>query len=64
MFLIIIGFICVVQIYLIYYGGDLFRTYGLHAKEFAFVLMLSLTVIPVDFLRKIILKKYHSKIGV
>ena len=63
-FLIIIGFIFIAQIYLIYYGGDLFRTYGLHAKEFAFVLLLSFTVVPIDFIRKILLKKRHSKIGV
>ena len=63
-FLIIIGFIFIVQIYLIYHGGDLFRTYGLHAKEFAFVLILSLTVIPIDFLRKIFLKKHNKKISV
>ena len=63
-FLVIISFICLVQIYLIYYGGDLFRTYGLHAKEFAFVLILSLTVIPIDFIRKIYLRKKHFKTGV
>ena len=63
-FLIIISFICFVQIYLIYYGGDLFRTYGLHAKEFAFILILSLTVIPFDFIRKIYLRKRHYKTGV
>ena len=63
-FLIIISFIIIVQIYLIYYGGDLFRTYGLHAKEFAFVLVLSLSVIPVDFIRKTILKKKKYQLGV
>ena len=63
-FLIIITFILIVQIYLIYYGGDLFRTYGLQAKEFAFVLLLSMSVIPVDFIRKTILKKYNCKVGV
>ncbi len=63
-FLITIAFIIIVQIYLIYNGGDLFRTYGLHAKEFAFVLLLSFTVIPVDFIRKLYLRKKHYQKGV
>lgn len=63
-FIITIVFICTVQCYLIYHGGDLFRTYGLTAFEFGLVLLLSFTVIPVDFLRKIILKKKGYSIGV
>ncbi|MBQ8472344.1 MAG: calcium-translocating P-type ATPase, PMCA-type [Bacilli bacterium] len=60
-FLIVIGFIITVQIYLIYFGGDLFRTYGLTAKEFFMILGISLTVWPVDALRKLILKKKNLK---
>ncbi|MBQ9834188.1 MAG: calcium-translocating P-type ATPase, PMCA-type [Bacilli bacterium] len=63
-FIVVIAFIVSVQIYLIYHGGDLFRTYGLHASEFAFVLILAFTVIPVDFIRKTILRKKHLKTGV
>ncbi len=63
-FLIIITFILIVQVYLIYNGGDLFRTYGLTAREFLIVLLLALTVIPVDFLRKTYLRKKHLKTGV
>ena len=63
-FIFIIVFILTVQIYLIYNGGDLFRTYGLTAKEFFIVLVLALTVFPVDFLRKIYLRKKHLKTGV
>lgn len=63
-FITVIAFIICVQIYLIYHGGDLFRTYGLHATEFAFVLLLAFTVIPVDFIRKTILRKKHLKTGV
>ena len=44
-------------IYLIYFGGSLFRTYGLTAKEFFFVLILASSVIPIDFLRKIYIRK-------
>ncbi len=63
-FLIVIVFICTVQCYLIYHGGDLFRTYGLTASEFGLVLLLSFTVMPVDFLRKCYLKKKGYSIGV
>ncbi len=63
-FLITIIFICTVQVYLIYHGGDLFRTYGLTAFEFAIVLLLSLSVIPVDFLRKYYMKKKGYSVNV
>jgi len=60
-FLIVITFIITVQVYLIYFGGDLFRTYGLTAKEFFIILIIALSVWPVDALRKIILKKKKLK---
>ena len=63
-FLIVIIFIIAVQIYLIYYGGDLFRAYGLNRLEFEIMLLLSLTVVPVDWLRKIYLRKQGEKGGV
>ena len=63
-FIAIILFIISVQIYLIYHGGDLFRTYGLKANEFFIVLLLAATVFPIDFLRKIFLRRHHLKTGV
>ncbi len=63
-FLGMILFIFSVQCYLLYYGGDLFRTYGLTASEFFIVLLLSFTVIPFDFLRKYIMKKKGFALGV
>lgn len=56
-FLIIIGFIVIVQLCLLYFGGNLFRTAGLTFKEFEIMILLSMTVIPIDFLRKFILRK-------
>ena len=61
-FLIVILFILIVQIYLIYYGGDLFRAYGLSPTEFEIMLLLSLTVVPIDWLRKIYLR-HQGEIG-
>ena len=60
----IISFIIVMQIILIYKGGDLFRTSGLTLYEFLIMLFLALTVIPVDFARKLILKHKGIKLGV
>ena len=56
-FIFIILFVAIVQIILIYYGGDIFRTTGLTIYEFEIMLFLAFTVIPFDFVRKIILKK-------
>lgn len=56
-FIIIILFITIVQIYLIYRGGNLFRTYGLSFKELIITILLSATVIPVDWIRKLVTKR-------
>lgn len=56
-FLITIIFILVVQLILIYFGGDLFRTAGLTIKELEIMIAISFTVIPVDWIRKMILRK-------
>ena len=63
-FIAIILFIISVQIYLIYHGGDLFRTYGLKASEFFIVLLLASSVFPIDFIRKLFLRRHHLKTGV
>ena len=63
-FLGVIGFIMVVQIGMIYYGGNLFRTAGLTLSEFVVMVLISLTVIPVDMVRKMFLRKKGELIGV
>lgn len=63
-FLIIISFIVIVQIFLIYYGGSVFRTSGLSLFEFEIMILFAFTVIPFDFVRKLILKKKGLKYGV
>ncbi len=59
-FIAIIGFITIVQIFIIYKGGDLFRTHGLNMKEFIIMFILSISVLPVDFIRKIIIKMLYG----
>ncbi len=60
----IFSFIFIAQIYIIYNGGDIFRTYGLKFKELILVLLLALSVFPIDWLRKYLLKKKHISLGV
>lgn len=63
-FLLIIILIGIIQIIMIYYGGELFRTSGLNIKELLVMLSLSITVIPIDIIRKIFIKKNNYQIGV
>lgn len=63
-FIITIIFIASVQMILIYKGGTVFRTFGLTPFELSLVILLAFTVIPIDFIRKIILKKKGIKLGV
>ena len=63
-FVIIFLFILIVQIILIYEGGSVFRTFGLTPLELFLVGIISFTVIPFDFFRKIVLKKLNKELGV
>ncbi len=63
-FLLIFLFITIVQILLIYYGGEVFRTTGLTFYEFEFMILVAFLLIPFDIIRKIILKKKRVKMGV
>jgi len=56
-FLVIMTFIFLAQVYLIYFGGNLFRTFGLTLKELVVVLILASSVIPLDIIRKLLYKK-------
>ncbi|MEG1150179.1 MAG: calcium-translocating P-type ATPase, PMCA-type, partial [Bacilli bacterium] len=51
-FIMIFGFIFISQLFIIYHGKEIFRTYGLEINELILVLILALTVFPVDCLRK------------
>ena len=60
-FLITMSVVSVVQILLMYWGGYLFRTAPLTGKELLLAISLASTVIPVDWLRKVILRLKHRK---
>jgi magnesium-transporting ATPase (P-type) len=51
-FMRVIGIIAIVQLALIYIGGEVFACYGLTAMELLLVIGLSVLIIPVDFIRK------------
>ena len=59
-FLFVILLITLVQLYLIYYGGELFRAFGLTIKELEITILIAFSVVPIDLLRKIIIKKIPS----
>ncbi len=56
MFLLIIVFIIIVQISIIYFGFNIFNTTRITLLEFIIVLLISITIIPIDFIRKYINK--------
>ena len=62
-FIIVFSLITIIQICLIYYGGELFRTTGLTIYEFEVMILVSFMVIPFDIIRKIILKIKRVKVG-
>ena len=53
-FLKVMALIVVVQVAMTYLGGAILRCYGLTASEWAFVLAMAFTIIPVDIVRKLI----------
>ena len=55
-FLRVMGIIAVVQVLMVYLGGAVLRCYGLTAGEWGFVLLLAFSVIPVDLVRKMLVK--------
>ena len=60
-FVAVMGLVCIIQILLLYFGGSVFRTYGLTLKELLTIVSLSFTVIPFDIMRKSFLRLRHTK---
>jgi hypothetical protein len=52
-----------IQILFVYLGGAVLRTVPLEAKELLFTLALSLSVFPIDILRKFIRRILGKKDG-
>ena len=56
LFLFIMTLIAIIQIIMIYFGGDVFRSVPLTFRELLNVLIISMSVIPFDMLRRIMKK--------
>lgn len=57
LFILIMAAIIVIQVLLIYLGGNLFRTVGVPFDELLIIILISATVIFADMIRKAIIKK-------
>ena len=49
---------------MIYYGGNIFRTNGLSLVQLLITILYASLVIPIDMIRKILLKKKNLNTGV
>lgn len=55
-FVLIMLLISFIQIFMIYYGGAVFRCVPLTSKELSFVILFAASVIPFDLIRRIVYK--------
>ena len=51
-FFFIMVSVILIQVLMVYFGGELFRTVGLSLKEMRLTLLLSMLIIPADLLSK------------
>ncbi len=63
-FITIIIIITIIQIYLLYFGGSLFRTTTLNMMQFELMIIIAFTIIPIDLFRKYTLRRKGITIGV
>ena len=57
----IMGLIVLIQVGLTYIGGEIFNCYGLNVMEWVMVIVLSISIIPVDLIRKAITNAVSKK---
>ena len=63
-FIFVILLIIIVQLGIIYYGGSLFRSYGLYYEELLVTVLIAFSVIPIDIIRKVFLRKKNKNLSV
>ncbi len=56
LFIVIMSLICIIQCLMIYYGGTIFRCVPLKFHELSFVVLLAVTVIPFEMIRRLFYK--------
>jgi magnesium-transporting ATPase (P-type) len=52
-FLPVMGIVAIVQILLVYVGGAVFQCHGLDAMQWLIVLVMAISIIPIDLIRKL-----------
>lgn len=57
----VMALIVVVQVIMTDFGGDILRCYGLNISEWVLVLALAFTIIPIDLIRKAIMRASDKK---
>jgi len=62
-FIFIITLVGTIQILFTYLGGSVLRTAPLTPKELLFTMLLALSVFPIEFLRKLVLRLFGNKKG-
>ena len=60
-FLTVFGIIAVVQILMTYLGGAILSGYGLNVTEWLMVLVMAISIIPIDLIRKAIMNAVSKK---
>lgn len=63
-FIFVIIFITVIQLSIIYFGNNIFRTTDLNFIQLEVMILFAFTVIPVDWIRKTYLKHINKNNGV
>ena len=58
-FVLIMLFISIIQIFMVYYGGALFRTVPLSISELASAVLIASSVLPFEMIRRIFYKLHR-----
>ena len=59
-FLFIMVSVILIQILMVYFGGPLFRTVGLSAREMRLTLLISMLILPADLMRKVFCSSWRK----
>jgi len=61
-FFIIVGLISFIQLLMIYFGGNIFKCYGLSFETLLKVILVAFLIIPFDIARKAIIKRFRKRL--
>ena len=62
-FITIMGLVTIIQIFILYFGGSVFRTVQLDLRDIISIAFLALTIFPIDIIRKYVLSKIVGASG-